>query len=163
MTDTVAKKKRQVKARSRATVSAANRAKAVELRKRGQTYEKIAKTLGMTKQSVHAHVRKAMAEVKVLQDKDAEVLKTIELENLDALQNAAWPRAMKGSVLHIGQILKIQERRAKLAGLDAPTKVANTDAQGNDLDRDRLKDMSDEEIQARIDELRASNERQRVH
>lgn len=50
--------------------------------------------------------------------------------------------------------LQCVERRARLLGLDAPQKFAQTDSKGTDAEANRnLKDMSQEEIQARTSEL----------
>ena len=35
-----------------------------------------------------------------------------------------WPRARKGEAAAVDRVLKIGERRAKLLGLDAPTRTA---------------------------------------
>jgi len=50
---------------------------------------------------------------------------------LDGMLAGIWQGARKGNVSHIDRVLKIEERRAKLLGLDAPTKVAETDPEGN--------------------------------
>lgn len=135
-------------------MAAEHRAKAVEFRKMGMSYEAIGKQLGISAPAVHKAVLNAMRGVKVKQDKDAEIIKVMEYENLDRLQLAAWPGAMKGNHLLIDKVLKIMERRAKMMGLDAPEKHANTDSQGNDLlIPKRIQDMSDEELDARIKEL----------
>jgi DNA-binding CsgD family transcriptional regulator len=146
--------RRKSKARARRIQTVQNQEKAVELRKRGLTYRAIAQQLGMSAPAVHKAVLKAMRAVRVKQDQDAEIVKTMELENLDRLQLAAWPGAMEGNHLLIDKILKVMERRAKLMGLDAPTKVAATDRQGEDLTTPkRIRDMSGDEIKARIREL----------
>ena len=50
----------------------------------------------------------------------------LELERLDALTLAAWPRARAGDDRAIRVVLRIMQRRAKLLGLDAPLKSATT-------------------------------------
>jgi hypothetical protein len=90
------------------------------MRKLGMAYDKIAEQLGMSVSSVHKTVRKAMEQARERQNQDADTILTMELENLDRLQLAAMPGALKGNHLLIDRVLKIQERRAKLLGLDAP-------------------------------------------
>lgn len=148
--------KRKAQARQRRIRAAENRARAVEYRKMGMSYQAIGDQLHISAPAVYKTVRKAMQAVKVEQDQDAEIIKAMEYENLDRLQLAAWPGAMKGNHLLIDRILKIMERRAKLMGLDAPEKRANTDSRGSDIPiPQRLRDMSDDEIKARIRELSA--------
>lgn len=43
----------------------------------------------------------------------------LELERLDALTEALWPKAMSGQTPAVAAILRVMERRAKLLGLDA--------------------------------------------
>lgn len=155
MVDEIDKETRKAAARQKRIVAEENRAKAVEFRKMGMSYEAIGKQLGISGQAAHQAVLKAMKGVKVRQDKDANIIKLVEYENLDRLQLAAWPGAMKGNHLLIDKVLKIMERRAKMMGLDAPEKHANTDSQGKDLPiPKRIQDMSHDEIKARLKELR---------
>jgi hypothetical protein len=48
----------------------------------------------------------------------------MELARLDRLQAAVWGDAIAGDIAAIHTVLKIMERRAKYAGLDAPTRAA---------------------------------------
>lgn len=143
--------RRKQAARAKRIQGQENRTKAVEYRKMGMTYEAIAQQLGITKPSAHAAVKRAMRDAKKRQDEDGEIVMAMELENLDRLQLAAWPGAIKGNHLLIDRVLKIQERRAKLLGLDAPEKRALTDASGEHA-YDPF-NMDPEERQARIREL----------
>lgn len=126
------------------------RAKAVQLRRMGWSYGRIANQLGITKSSAHKAVTKAMTEVQQLLDTDAETARAMELERLDELQSYLWLPASKANAQAVEKILKIMERRAKLMGLDAPSKVAPTNPNGDEpYDRP----MTDAELDARIAEL----------
>lgn len=93
---------------------------ALRLRRAGVPYADIAKELGYAgRDGAHRAVKAALR--KTLQE-PADELRALELERLDALQMALWPRAQKGDKVAIDQVLKIMERRAKLLGLDAPAK-----------------------------------------
>lgn len=151
MVDKPPQERRKVEQRARKVRSQENRARAVEYRKMGMTYEAIAQQLRITRQAAHKTVHKAMSEVQTRQYEDASIVKVMELENLDRLQLAAWPGAMKGNHLLIDRVLKIQERRAKLLGLDAPEKKALNDASG-EHSYDPF-NMDPEERRARIREL----------
>lgn len=111
-----------------------NRRKAVALRRMGMSIQDIADKLGLSKSSVHKTITKAMAESRAAMECDVAELKALEVDRCDQLQLAAWPQALKGSTQHIEKVLKIMERRARLLGLDAPTKVAPTTKDGDDLE-----------------------------
>jgi hypothetical protein len=63
----------------------------------------------------------------------AEQIRELELKRLDRFQRSLQPAANKGDAKAVLAILKVMERRAKLLGLDAPTKQANTDSEGRDV------------------------------
>ncbi len=95
---------------------------ALELRKAGVPYAKIAEALGYAHAS-GAHKAVASALKKTLQE-PADDLRKLELERLDAMLFAIWPSVTKGIQPAIDRALRIMERRAKLLGLDAPVKQA---------------------------------------
>lgn len=133
--------------------TAAQDARACELRARSFTYQQIADQLGMSKGHAYASVQRALRET--IQE-PAEELRQLELIRLDDLHRAArtvmeathyvvdrgqvveWagsPLVDDGPVLAaIDRMLRVQERRAKLLGLDAPQRVS-IDAQqiGDDI------------------------------
>lgn len=130
---------------------ALRRQQAIEMANGGATYAEIADTLGYSSASaVGVDVRRALDSYIELQQQSAEELRARALSNLDALaskvvevmgrrhlvvQNGKvvreWhdgepgePLEDSGPVLAaIDRLLKIEERRAKLLGLDAPVKV----------------------------------------
>ena len=81
---------RKAKARARRIQAQENRARAVELRKLGMSYADIGKQLDISAQAAHKTVGKAMTEVKTLQDADAIITKTMELEKLDKVEMRLW-------------------------------------------------------------------------
>lgn len=125
--------------------TAARDAEAARLRVRGLTYRQIADELdmagpGKAYEAVQRLLRETVQEA-------ADDLRSVELERLDQMYQAALkvletehyavshgkviyledggpPLADDGPVLQaIDRLLKVQERRAKLLGLDAPTKA----------------------------------------
>ena len=64
-----------------------------------------------------------MAALKATLQEPADELRTLELERLDRLLLGVWGQAAKGNQGAVDRALKIMERRARLLGLDAPTKV----------------------------------------
>jgi hypothetical protein len=99
---------------------------ALELRLAGDTYQSIADTLACSKHRAHSLVQAALDAVV---QEPAEKVRLMELERLDRLYAAASPSAERGDPVMIAACLRIQERRARLLGLDAPEPVqTNTDS-----------------------------------
>lgn len=115
--------------------------RALEMRKAGKSYQAIAETLGYAStggahKAVHSALTKTLSE-------PADAVRQLELARLDALLEALWPGATGAKaapweedgrpesevdVERVDRVLKIMERRAKLLGLDAPTKADVTSA-----------------------------------
>lgn len=97
---------------------------ALEMRKAGLPYQKIADALGY---SNHSGARKAViAAMKKTLREPADEVREMEILRLDDLINAIWHLRSKPE--YLDRILKIMERRAKLLGLDAPSKQDITSA-----------------------------------
>lgn len=90
----------------------------IELRISGLTYEEIGRKLGVSRQRAHQLVMKAIAEQQRELDEDVKRLVHIELRRVEAIISQLWPRRYDPRVAD--SILRAIERRAKLAGLDAP-------------------------------------------
>jgi hypothetical protein len=100
----------------------------LELRKAGASFDEISSTLGYRgKSGAYQAVISALR--RTLQEPADEVRK-LELTRLDRAQRTAWERMLHGDLDALGKVLKVMERRARLLGLDAPTKVAPTDPRG---------------------------------
>lgn len=94
---------------------------ALELRKSGASYRQIRDALGYrTHQTCYEAVKSAL--LKTLQQPADEVRK-LELERLDGLLLALAGPIKAGHLGAIDRALHIMERRARLLGLDAPTKT----------------------------------------
>jgi len=97
-----------------------NQMKALELAKAGVSYRLIAETVGYkSSQAAWAAVKSALKKVIT---PAAEEVRLMEIERLDAALMAVWPSVTKGQYGAIDRFLRIQERRAKLLGLDAPAR-----------------------------------------
>jgi hypothetical protein len=145
------------------SVSAADMdARCLELRRHGATYREIAATVGLSVANVHGRVMRGLDRTR---REPADALRDLELERLDALQLAltqvlagqhvtvsggkvirdehGQPLRDHGPTIAAAQALvRVQESRRKLLGLDAPVRV---DA----------KLMTVDQIDARIAELEA--------
>jgi AraC-like DNA-binding protein len=93
-------------------------ANAVKLRMEGRTFPEIAQELGYnSQQAAHDAVKRAL--VATLRE-PSDALRTLELERIDVLWQMQFMNATSGDVQACMACLKLQERRAKLLGLDAP-------------------------------------------
>ncbi len=109
----------------RKITAAERRAQAFELRKAGLSYQKIGDQLGITRQSAHGLVTTALRKLNEKTAEDAAELTRLELERLDDCQAIVVHEMRTGNRLGaVDRLLRIQELRAKLLGLDAPDRLA---------------------------------------
>lgn len=93
---------------------------ALSLRLVGLSYDAIAERLGFANRS--GAFRAVQAALKKTLQEPADELRTLELERLDSMLLPMMAQAKKGNQGAVDRVLRIMERRAKLLGLDAPTK-----------------------------------------
>jgi hypothetical protein len=105
-------------------------AEALALRKSGATYEAIARDLGVSVQSAHRAVKRALNRLNGEIAEGVTDVRRMELERLDAMLGALWPKAARGNPTAVDRVLHIMERRAKLLGLDTPSTGAENYAVG---------------------------------
>ena len=99
-------------------LAAARRARAVELRTTGLTYDQIASELGYANRGTVYHV---VSEALKAQTAEAvNGLRSLEVERLDNLQLAVWQKAMDGDVPSAIAVLRVIMVRCRLLGLDGP-------------------------------------------
>jgi hypothetical protein len=99
------------------------RRKALELRMQGATYKEIGVQLGCTALRAGQLVRDIM-QTRIAELDDL-VREQAELQNarLDVAVKALWPEILKGDCDSINALIRVEERRARLHGLDAPQKI----------------------------------------
>ena len=97
--------------------------KVLELRRQGLSYEKIGNQLGIHFTTAHHWVRDLMRELAQQASETAEEVRQLEEQRLDEMLEPLWPKAQAGDIRADEMVLRIMERRARLRGLDAPTKV----------------------------------------
>ena len=114
---------------ARRITAAERRAQALDLRLAGYSFEAIGQQLGISKQAAYKHVSTALETLHTQTDNSAEQLRALELERLDALLKGCWTAATAGDSESTRVALKVLERRAKLLGLDAPTKTPEDDGE----------------------------------
>lgn len=135
-------------ARDAAAVRLAERAKqALGLRRAGASYEQIGAQLGITRSAARKVVTKAIA--RIPRD-DAEQVLQLELDRLDALLRGLWPQAVKGHGGAVDRVLRVMERRARLLGLDAPTKRELSGPAGGPISVADVTQLTDEQLEALV-------------
>lgn len=102
---------------------------ALEYRKAGFSYVQIGEAISRSPAEAHRLVMAAIAEIT---REPAEEVLSLELQRLDALLVPQMEKAGKGDIDAMNGCLAIMARRAKLLGLDLPTKIAATTPDGKE-------------------------------
>lgn len=109
-------------------LDAAKIKRALELQIRGFSYGGISEQMtaegfeGISKTRVHQLVKAALIEATAEKNDTAEELVTLEMLRLDDLTKGLYPAARKGETAAVNSMLNVMDRRARYAGIDAPTK-----------------------------------------
>jgi hypothetical protein len=103
-------------------------AQALEYRKMAYSYAQIAEALGYAgPQGAQYAVEAAIG--RVIRE-PAEAVLTLELERLDGMFSKPYQNAINGDLMAVNTCLSIMSRKARLLGLDAPTKTDATLSNG---------------------------------
>jgi hypothetical protein len=94
--------------------------RAVELRTSGRTYDQIATECGVSHSAAYKAVSTYLEQTRALTREAAEDVRRLELDRLDRVLAVVGPMAEGGDLQAVDRLLRIQERRASLLGLDAP-------------------------------------------
>lgn len=98
----------------------ARRAQAVSLRLAGMTYEQIGERLEVSASKAQGLVSRALQRA---ERGPVEEMRELENQRLDRAQAAIWPRVLRGEDKAVSLYLQISDRRAKLNGLNEPTRI----------------------------------------
>lgn len=95
---------------------------ALELRTAGWNFRRIAAELGVSVGAAHKAVDTAFQQLRQDAKESTETLVAVETERLDTALAAIWPQVEAGDLPAIDRLVKLADRRARLLGLDAPTR-----------------------------------------
>lgn len=95
--------------------------KIIELRRAGETWERIALETGFQNASGAYKMYQRAAERMVRPH--LEEYRDMALDRLEYMRSVIWPKVALGDMGAIDTALRISDREAKLLGLDAPTKI----------------------------------------
>lgn len=121
------------KTQPRKVKSVERRAEAIRLRIAGRTYADIGAALGISGQSAYDHVKLGLEQTAKEMGESADVVREQELQRLDRALQLVMERIEKGDMSATDRLVKLQERRAKLLGLDRPTTFEHTGGDGRPL------------------------------
>jgi hypothetical protein len=122
--------------------------RAFALRVKGLSYRDIAAEMGCSVGWAYKLVSDELAKLQAESAEKAAELRQIELERLDGMLVAMREDIDKGDARKIETALKIMERRAKLLGLDAPTKQEVSGPDGGAIPIEDARSMLAERIAA---------------
>lgn len=88
----------------------------------GLSHDEIANQLSISVDRVTRLVTSSLAASKASSG-DVDTMRELENQRLDRAQAALWSRVLNGDLKATEMLLKIQEHRSKINGLDAPQKV----------------------------------------
>lgn len=106
--------------------------RAWSLRLSGATYAEIGAALGVTRQRAEQICKRMLVEHSPSEEDVDEHRKT-SIARLDRMTRAVWRQALEGNQGAIDRVLRIEERRARLMGLDGPTKSTVEVVDGADV------------------------------
>lgn len=116
---------------------------ALDLRRKGLTYDQIAVKLNCSVMWAHGLVKDGMKEVCASVRETATEIRDIEVRRLDGILEKLWGR--RGDPRVSDTILRLMDRRAKLLGLDAANKT--------EVHVEGLENLTDEQITERIEAI----------
>ena len=117
--------RRKTRASKRQTLAVRQRQQqAIGLRMAGATIKQIAEQLGYASESgAYKAIMRELEATTQQMSGSTEAVRQIELKRLDSMQFPQWQGVMAGDQQAVTTVLKIQERRASLLGLDAPNQI----------------------------------------
>lgn len=111
---------------SRKAIAADREKRAMALRLAGATYEQIASELHISLGAAHKAVQSVLDRTRQQCSEQADELRQLEVARLDRMLLLLESQIRTGHLGAIDRALRIQERRAKLLGLDAPVRQETT-------------------------------------
>lgn len=140
---------REAKTSKRRTRRLEREVRAVEFRKAGLTYEAIAERISdienaeaiergedpakpIRASTAYKCVRRWFQRTERKTAETIEDVRQLELERLNTMLTGLWTRARDGDAAAIDRVIKIQQRRAELLGLDAPKPKQQFEHTGKD-------------------------------
>lgn len=119
----------------KANVIAARREKVAELALGHRSENAIAAALGVPRGTVHHDIVALRREWQEHRLRDTEQIISEDLQRLELIEKAILGAALAGDYHAIDRLLKVQERRARLLGLDAAIRVKDETVTAEEMER----------------------------
>jgi hypothetical protein len=116
------RKKRTTKQKAAEMAIEQRREQTTKLRVAGWTVREIAGHLKVGLATVQRDLDAVLARTRSTADGFVEQQKAISLERLDTAMKGIWPSVVTGDFDAVDRLVRIEQRRAKTLGFDAPTK-----------------------------------------
>lgn len=105
--------------------TAERRKKAIALKLAGLDYQSIADQLGYSdRAAAYVDIDRALKKNLAEEAEQVELLRHVAVQQLNRLQAAVWPKAVKGDTRAAETALRVITQRCKLQGIEAPTQIA---------------------------------------
>jgi hypothetical protein len=115
--------------------------------------------LGVDVHTAHADVAAELAALRETAVGEATQLRTLELERLDEMTSGLWQGVRDGNPPAVTAAIRVAERRAKLVGLDEPTKTEISGSLSVDAERRLKAETEDLQRWLTFEELRELGEK----
>lgn len=125
-------------------------AKAFELRRDGASLDAIAEHLGLTSDQVHNHIVNRLTKIHIHNAETLAQIKAMSDSRLLRIIMGLMPAAKAGNVPAARAVVAVEERRARLLGLDAPVRMeldATLNAGRRDIDAELLEFIAVEVVE----------------
>lgn len=99
---------------------AQRRVEAMTLRLAGLTYQQIAERMDLSESGAYDLVKRSF---RYVETDTVDEMRQLENDRLDRAQAAIWPKVLRGEESAISTFLSISGQRARINGLNSPTKV----------------------------------------
>jgi hypothetical protein len=109
----------RIGARERAAL---RRQEALELRVQGKSYRRIGEALGVSGKTAHGDITKALADLAAKEQHLTREMRQLDLARIDKGIAGLTPAYEAGDPKAVTAMVRLLERRAKLLGLDAPSR-----------------------------------------
>jgi hypothetical protein len=96
----------------------------MEMRVRGLSFKTIGRELGISDVAAYKHVKRSLEELAEREKHHAEEHRRLDLLRIDKALSGIIPKAESGDPKAVTAMCRLLERRARLLGLDAPTRHA---------------------------------------
>jgi transposase len=107
-------------AKRRRETHQARRAEALSLVLAGLSYEAVGERLGISKSAAIDMVGRSLD---IAETRAVDEMRAVENARLDRAQAAIWTKVLNGDEKAIATFISISQRRSRLNGLDAPTRI----------------------------------------